>query len=236
MVRHSILLDILWGTKTSITLSAVLAPYFYIFTLTFTISLEVYTVSKLKSYCMKIISCVCSAIGLCLLSYSFRKDYDQLQVCYIPWKCYEGVNGTMDYSVNYYVAPGECYEISSIGYLYADENREGEESGLVKQSRYGCCTIDVRCINGLENDWDYDLINRPDHGYMKIPMKRDDKFGSNCPNVNDLIETKINLEMYGRYQRYFGMCFIAILSYLSTYLPCNDNKYEKTETESNVLP
>ena len=115
----------------------------------------------------------------------------------------------MDYSVITIVAPGECYDISSLGYLYADENRVGEEWSC-KESRYGCCTIDVRCINGLENDWDYDLINRPDHGYMKIPMKRDDKFGSNCPNVNDLIETKINLELYDNYRLYFGLCFIAM--------------------------
>lgn len=212
---------------------AVLAPYFYIFTVLFTICLEIYTVSKLKSNCLKFTSCVFSAIGLCLLAYRFREDYGQLQVCSIPWKCYEAENGTIDYSVNYYIVPGECYRITELGYLYADENREGDEWGC-KNSHYGCCSIDVRCINAIENEWDYSLMERPNTGYMNIPMKKDDNFGSNCPNVNDLIETKINLELYEIYQRYFGMCILAFLAYLSTYLPCNDNKYEKTNND--ILP
>ena len=59
-------------------------------------------------------------------------------------------------------------------------------------------------------------------------MKRDDKFGSNCPNVNDLIETKINLELYDNYRLYFGLCFLTCFIHLTIYLPFN-KKYQKIQ-------
>ena len=213
---------------------AVLAPYFYIFTLIFCIICSAKTVKKVDNMCGKFCISVYTIIIIFSLCFTFRKNYKSLHVCSIPWKCYEGVNNTVEYSLNYYIAPDKCYDISSIGYLYADENRVGEEWSC-KNSRYGCCTIDVRCINGLENGWEYDLVNRPHNGFMKLAMKKDDSYGSNCPNVNDLIETKINLELYDNYRLYFGLCFLTCFIHLTIYLPFN-KKFQKTEPDSNVLP
>lgn len=209
---------------------AVLSPYFYFFTLLFCGICTFKTIKKIKHMWGKVCVSIYTIVILSFLCLTFRKDNDSLQVCSIPWKCYEGVNGTINYSLNYYISPGECYRITDLGYLYADENREENSEWSCKGSRYGCCSINVSCINAVINEWDYDLMTRPRTGLMNIGMKRDDKYGSNCPNVNDMIETKINLELYERCRLYFGACFLTCMVHLSFYLPFSE-KYTKAGTD-----
>lgn len=214
---------------------SILAPYTYVFTLIFTICFTIITVHKLKSYCLKIFTSICFIIGMSIFVYTFRKEYTSLHVCSIPWKCYEGVNETIDYSLNYYISSDECYSITNLGYEYADRNRVGEEWSC-KTFKYGCCSIDVNCINAVKNDWNYDLIELEDVGHMNIPLKKDDILGSNCPNVNSLIESKINSELYLHYKRYLGMCLISLIGYISLYLPCISSGIDYEKTDNSVLP
>ena len=168
-------------------------------------------------------------LGSALNIYS---DITSLQICDTPWICYEGEDGMLEYSSNFYISKGECFDIANSGYDYGDNHRDpdvGEWS--CHDSKYGCCYVDERCNIAVKFDYTYSQFTNNlnnTHGHrMILPLAKKDQTGSNCPLISDLIEDEINHEKMGGLKIWFGSLVLKVGVFVSIIVCMNPDEKGK---------
>jgi len=159
-------------------------------------------------------------------------DITSLQICDTPWICYEGEDGMLNYSSNFYISKGECFDRGNSVYDYADNHRDpdvGEWS--CHDSKYGCCYVDERCNIAVENDYTYSQftnnLNNTHSHRMIIGLAKKDQTGSNCPLISDLIEDEINHEKMSGLKIWFGSLVLKVGVFVSIIFCMNPDEKGK---------
>tara|TARA_Y100001935_G_scaffold33472_1_gene26824 strand:+ start:10254 stop:11090 length:837 start_codon:yes stop_codon:yes gene_type:complete len=156
-------------------------------------------------------------------------DITSLQICDTPWICYEGEDGMLEYSSNFYISKGECFDRVNSGYDYADNHRDpDEEEWSCHDSKYGCCYVDERCNIAVKNDYTYSQfinnLNNTHGSRMILPLAKKDQTGSNCPLISDLIEDEINHEKMSGLKIWFGSLVLKVGVFVSIIFCMNPDE------------
>ena len=164
-------------------------------------------------------------LGQALNIYS---DITSLQICDTPWICYEGEDDMLEYSSNFYISKGECFDIANSGYDYGDNHRDPDVGQWsCHHSKYGCCYVDARCNIAVKLDYTYSQFTNNlnnTHGHrMILPLAKKDQTGSNCPLVTDLIEYEINHEKMSGLKICFGSLVLKVGVFVSIIFCMNPN-------------
>ena len=179
------------------------------------------------------------SILLLVVALDMYVDITSLQICDTPWICYEGEDGMLEYSSNFYISKGVCDRVN-IGYDYADNHRDpdvGEWS--CHDSKYGCCYVDEHCNIAVKNDYTYSQFTNNlnnTHGHrMILPLAKKDQTGSNCPLVTDLIEDEINHEKMSGLKIWFGSLVLKVGVFVSLIYCMNPDEtgYKQQPDTSN---
>ena len=168
-------------------------------------------------------------------------DITSLQICDTPWICYEGEDGMLEYSSNFYISKGECFDRVNSGYDYADNHRDpDEEEWSCHDSKYGCCYVDERCNIAVKNNYTHsqftNYLNNTHSNRMIIPLAKKDQTGSNCPLITDLIEDEINHEKMGGIKIWFGSLVLKVGIFVSLIYCMNPDEtgYKQQDSSKDV--
>ena len=158
--------------------------------------------------------------SLLSITVDIYNDITSLQICDTPWICYEGEDDMLEYSSNFYISKGECFDRANSGYDYGDNHRDpDEEQWSCLDSKYGCCYVDERCNIAVKTDYTFSQfinnLNNTHHHRMIIPLSKKDQTGSNCPLITDLIEDEINHEKMSGIKIWFGSLVLKVGIFVS---------------------
>ena len=172
------------------------------------------------------------SILLLALSLEVYGDITSLQICDTPWICYEGEDGMLNYSSNFYISKGECFDRGNSVYDYADNHRDPDVGELsCHDSKYGCCYVDERCNIAVKMDYTYsqftNYLNNTHLHRMIIPLAKKDQTGSNCPLISDLIEDEINHEKMSGLKIWFGSLVLKVGVFVSIIFCMNPDEKGK---------
>ena len=179
--------------------------------------------------------------SLLSITVDIYNDITSLQICGTPWICYEGEHDMLEYSSDFFIYKGECYDRANSGYDYGDNHRDpDEEQWSCLDSKYGCCYVDERCNIAVKNDYTYsqftNYLNNTHSNRMIIPLAKKDQTGSNCPLITDLIEDEINHEKMGGIKIWFGSLVLKVGIFVSLIYCMNPDEtgYKQQDSSKDV--
>ena len=180
-------------------------------------------------------------ISLLAITVDIYNDVTSRQICDTPWICYEGEDDMLEYSSNFYISKGKCYDRANSVYDYGDNHRgPDEEQWSCHHSKYGCCYVDEHCNIAVKYDYTYsqfiNIVNETHSHIMITPLSKKDQTGSNCPLISDLIEDEINHEKMSGLNIWFGSLVLKVGIFVSLICCMNpDDKgkgYKKPDNSS----
>jgi hypothetical protein len=163
--------------------------------------------------------------------YTMGKD-----TCHFARWCHEGIDNQIIPSF-YFYQMNECPRVNSwLGADYSDSDMNHNDN--CETSEYGCCEVlDIDCDAAYSDDDNYSfyqMIINDYRGSWSISVNKQDKEGTNCPTVEDIIyqasKNDNNDYLVNTYLSYT----ITAMIFMCICMICNIRRkddYEKTDSE-----
>ena len=158
--------------------------------------------------------------------------YFEKEICGFPISCHEGLNDTILTS-NYYYQMDNCPKYPDWIINNYDNTIDKKVHDCI-DSEYGCCEIDdIGCSYEISNSVskysEYSNFMESYNGSWLIPIERNDKTGSQCPTIEDIIYEISKNRMDDQYCFYLLVyIFIMVLIYMNHH-KCD--QYQETNSD-----